>query len=144
MPRCSHCKKWIIGGIRQDELRFCSAACYEDGYLCQLVEGIDDEFMANMILKVHRQPCPKCKGDGPIDLYVCHTATACFLYFQWEDSPKICCRRCGIQHIRNGVLWTAFFGWWHWFGPITAIWQIINGMKQLIHLPPPHNTPRPS
>lgn len=137
MPRCSHCRKWIIGGIRQDELRFCSDSCYEDGFMCPLVEGIDDDFLRNTISRVHRQSCPLCKGDGPIDLYFSHTATSCFIYFQWDDSPEICCRRCGIKHVRKGILWTVVFGWWHSFGIVTATWQIINGVKQLIYLPDP-------
>ena len=136
MPRCSHCKKWIVGGMREGDLRFCSDQCHEDGFLCKLVEDVDNDLLSRLVDQLHGQPCPLCNNDGPSDVYVSHTATAFIIHFRWKDLPNVCCRRCGVRHIWRGIIWTSIFGWWHFPGGIVAApWQILNGIKQLASLP---------
>lgn len=132
MPRCDHCNKWIVGGIREGRLRFCKQKCHDEGFLCALVDHVDDALLSQIVHRLHQQSCPSCAHEGPCDIYTRHTATAAVVILRWKDSPRICCKRCGLSHIRRGIYWTTLFGWWHFpFGIVVASWQLINSVKQL-------------
>jgi hypothetical protein len=141
MGRCNHCKKWIIGGIRENSLRYCSPKCHEDGFLCKLVEGVDDKQLTRILHIVHQQQCSTCNNSGPVDLYTKHTATSFVIFSSWKDTQKLCCRSCGSRHVIRGILWTLTFGWWSFTGIFIALWQLIKSFKQLRSLP---NTNHPS
>ena len=141
MARCSQCQCWMIGGIQEGDLRFCSIKCHEDGFICQLVDGVDDAFLHTYIKEIQFQACPVCKGVGPVDLYTKHVATSLVYASWWKDVPRLSCRQCGVRHVWNGLIWTTIFGWWHFpIGIVTTPWQLLNSVNQLRKLTD-NNTP---
>jgi hypothetical protein len=110
--------------------------CFDEDCLAKLSEVYDDAFLSQYVDDIHKQRCSTCGNKGSVDLYVSHTVTAFLIHFSWSESPNVCCRRCGVRHIVEGIVWTLILGWWQIpFGIVAAPWQIFKGFKRLISLP---------
>ncbi len=132
MARCNYCKKWILGGIKEGTYRYCSKKCREDGFLVPVVESVDTAALDSFVHDVHQQSCSNCGCQGPVDLYTKYSVTSLIFHFSWTDSPKVCCRRCGVRSILSGMTWTFLFGWWNVpFGIVATPWQLGRGVRQL-------------
>lgn len=137
MAKCSHCGKFIMfGGKKQGELRFCSDACHQQGFLAPLAERFAPEVIEQQVRQIHQQSCPVCGGDGPADINTSRTTASILIMTSRKDSPRLSCARCGKGSINKGIASTALFGWWGFpFGFIFTPWQLFKGVKSLSNLP---------
>ncbi len=136
MGRCAYCRKLMIGGRRQGNLRFCSDNCHELGFLLPLAERAGREFVSEQIHAAHEQLCPSCGGPGPVDVYTSHTAWSIIILTTWKSTPRLSCRRCGTAEIWRGITFTALCGWWGCpYGWIVTPIQLFRGVHALLTRP---------
>ena len=62
--------------------------------------------------EIHRGLCPKCQGNGPIDVHTSYRVYSLFLYTSRSSKPNICCRSCGIRSQIGDAIFSFLFGWW--------------------------------
>jgi predicted RNA-binding Zn-ribbon protein involved in translation (DUF1610 family) len=136
MPRCANCNKFIIGGKKQGELRFCNEDCYQRGFLARVAEEVAPELVAEQLQEIRSQDCPICGGKGPVDLSTSHTAWSIVIMTSWKDHPRLSCSKCGKKAIWRSLAFTSVFGWWGFpFGIVVTPWQLLNNFKALKKLP---------
>lgn len=136
MAKCTHCGKFIIGGKKQGQLRFCNDRCYQRGFLAAVADQAAPGVVAARLREIREEACPLCGGPGPIDICTSHTAWSAIVIVSWKDHPRLSCGRCGTVSIWRGIVFTFFLGWWNFpFGPVITPWQLMNGFKSLKRLP---------
>ena len=102
MGKCAHCGKFILGGKKEGALRFCNDACHQKGFLARLAAQAAPETVEARLQQIRHQQCPICGGDGPVDIYISHTAWSLFVITSWKDRRQLSCARCGRASIRKG------------------------------------------
>ena len=72
MATCSYCGSFILfGGEHYGGLRYCNTTCRDNGALLRVAGQIPDSAVRQVVQEVHGGLCPKCQGNGPVDV---HTA----------------------------------------------------------------------
>ena len=139
MPKCDSCGTWILfGGTRYGTQRFCNNQCAQQQSLLAFAQSLPDETVAQHIKAVHEGPCPKCKGRGPIDVYVSYRVWSLLLVTSWRNTPKICCRACGFKSQLGCMVFSLLFGWWGFpWGFILTPVQVGRNILGLTRVPNP-------
>jgi hypothetical protein len=114
MRECDFCGKTIVfGGVREFDLSFCSKQCLQKGYhLVNARKAIPKDVLLREAQKVHQGLCPKCNGNGPIDVHTSHRIYSLILFSSWKSIPSISCRSCGIKSQIKNCIFSLMFGWW--------------------------------
>jgi hypothetical protein len=139
MAKCSYCSSTIItGGIRNGELTFCNQECFDKGVLLQWADRIPDELVERQTNAIHQGICPKCQGNGPVDLHISHQVWSAIFKTSWKSTPEICCRSCGIKGRFGDILYCTVLGWWGipWGFIFTPV-QIVRNLLGIIFTPDP-------
>ena len=138
MAACNYCNTMILfGGRTEGTLRFCNDACFEKGYLAQNAARIPRDVVEAAIDEVHQGECPKCNGDGPVDIHVSHTVWSAVYLTSWNSKPQMCCRSCGRRSQLGGLVFSLFLGWWGFpWGLIMTPVQIIRNLSGMFGGPP--------
>jgi len=76
------------------------------------------------IESMHSGSCPKCKGEGPNDLYTAKKVTGMILAVQWSTDTVVGCASCGKKMKYKTLLHCLFFGWWSPKAFLTNIFYI--------------------
>jgi Fe-S-cluster-containing dehydrogenase component len=70
MAKCDFCGSTIIlGGTKEGEKRYCNEQCHQKGMLLAIAEKMPEEQVKQLVQQVHQGLCPKCKGNGPVDVH---------------------------------------------------------------------------
>lgn len=113
MPRCSGCGTFILwGGIKSGEHRFCGPGCVSRAVKTVLADSLSDDQLEAYVSKMRNGPCPRCHGEGPVDVHTSHSAISFLIMTQWKSTPHMCCRRCGTRAQVTDLIVTALVGWW--------------------------------
>src|SRR2546426_322066 len=112
MATCAACGLTILfGGKRVDDLRFCSDKCLAKGRVLSVAQQIPYDAVARLAATLHRGPCPKCQGPGPIDVHKTHTVWSAVYVTSWKSTPNIVCRSCGTKAQLLALLSSTVLGW---------------------------------
>lgn len=114
MATCQTCGQTIIfGAVRDDEgRRYCQEACRQQGILTAASAKVPEDAVARHVAAIHQGACPKCGGDGPVDVHTSHTVWSLLLITSWRSTPQVCCRRCGVHAKLKATMLSAVAGWW--------------------------------
>lgn len=113
MARCAYCDTTILfGGKRQREQRFCNDKCATNGALAAAAASFSDQDVAHHVTMVHRGNCPRCDGQGPVDVHTSHRVWSALLMTQWSSRPAVCCQRCGTKRKLGDAAFSLVLGWW--------------------------------
>lgn len=113
MAKCDYCSTFILfGGVRDGRLRFCNDSCHQSGYALVVAEEIPEDIVDNASKEIHQGRCPKCQGEGPIDVFTSHKVWSLILFTSWSSSPEISCKSCGRKAQFGNLLFSLIFGWW--------------------------------
>jgi len=113
MAKCSFCGSTIVvGGVKEGEYRFCNDKCHFSGRMIPALQKIPPDLLDRQVQAVHQGQCPRCKGNGPVDVYVSHRAMSFLVATTWKSIPEISCRKCGIKRRAADAALTFFLGWW--------------------------------
>ena len=113
MAKCSYCGSTIVlGGRKQGELRFCNAKCEQNGIFLTLADQLPADLVAKQVQAIHAGLCPKCGGNGPVDVHTSHRIWSAVLLTSWQSRPQICCHSCGTKAKITDTIFSLFLGWW--------------------------------
>ncbi len=139
MARCDYCGTTIIfGGVTDEHLRFCNDKCHQQGFLLAVADQVPEDVMAEQVMEVHQGLCPKCNGQGPIDVHTSHTVWSALLITSWQSRPEVCCRSCGVKSKLGAAATSSLFGWWGFpWGIIATPIQITRNVVGIFSSPDP-------
>ena len=133
MATCAYCGTTILfGGKRIDDLRFCNEKCRANGAHVAVAEQVPSQQVTELASTLHRGPCAKCQGPGPIDVHKAFTVWSALYLTSWKTQPHIVCRECGTKAQIRALLFSVLFGWWGipWGFLITPV-QIVRNISGL-------------
>lgn len=139
MAKCAYCGSTIvIGGKRQGDFRFCNDKCLQRGVLLSALDQVPKDLLERYIHAVHRGNCPKCKGNGPVDVHTSYSVWSILVLTSWRSTPQICCKKCGIKaKVRDGFV-SLLIGWWGvpWGIILTPV-QVVRNFAGIFYSPDP-------
>lgn len=143
MARCDYCNTYILfGGKTHGDLRFCNDTCLEHGHVIRRANDLDDDLVADALEEAHQGPCPKCNGEGPVDVHTKHSVWSAVYLTSWNGTPVVCCRSCGRKSQLGAMVFSGLLGWWGFpWGIIMTPVQIGRNLSAIFGGPDPH---RPS
>lgn len=113
MAKCAYCRSMILfGGVKDDDQRFCNDRCHQSGALVALSQQLDPDEVRSAVTRVHQGTCPRCGGNGPIDVTTSHKVWSAVFVTSWSSAPEICCRSCGRKRQVGRLVFSAVAGWW--------------------------------
>jgi len=113
MAKCDYCGTTILfGGKTDGDLRFCNDTCYRQGVLVGLSKQVPEEIVHKHVWNIHQGRCPKCGGDGPVDVHMSHRVWSLVLLTSWRSTPQVSCRSCGVKSQVGNTLFSLVLGWW--------------------------------
>jgi hypothetical protein len=139
MARCNACGNIILfGGIKDFGHTFCNEKCLEAGYLMDVSNQLPWDLVAQSISETHQGSCPRCDGNGPVDIHTSHWIWSALVLTSWNSKQELCCRSCGVKSILGATLFCGTLGWWGfpWGMAVTPI-QIFRNLKALAFPPDP-------
>jgi len=137
MAKCAYCGTTILfGGVRDSNLRFCNEECHQNGHALVLSREIPQDLVYKQVKEIHQGLCPKCQGNGPIDVHTSYRIYSLLLFSSWRSIPNICCRSCGIKSQIGNCFFSVLFGWWGfpWGFIITPI-QVVKNLAGILKGP---------
>lgn len=113
MASCAYCNTTILfGGRKQGDLRFCNAGCETKGVLVRVASQVPQDTVDRYLAQVHRGPCPRCDGQGPVDVHTSHRVWSALFMTSWSSRPAISCRPCGVKRKVGDAAFSLLLGWW--------------------------------
>jgi hypothetical protein len=139
VARCKTCGTFILfGGVRDDTGVYCNATCSEAGFIIAVAERLGPDEVAERLQLWHSGSCPRCGGDGPVDVHTSHRIWSALFMTSWNSRPDICCRRCGFKSKLGGIASSALLGWWGFpWGLLGTPIQISRNLFGLAVMPNP-------
>jgi hypothetical protein len=113
MAKCGYCGTTIIfGGVKENGLRFCNSECHQKGHVLILAGRIPKDLVEDQAGKIHRGLCPRCQGNGPVDVHTSYRVYSVLVYTSRRSIQNVCCRSCGIKSQIRETLFSLVVGWW--------------------------------
>lgn len=143
MSSCNNCGKTILfGGRTVAGKRYCGAGCAARHPLLQMAGQVPGHVLQEYVQKWRVGACPRCRRQGPIDVYEHHRVHSFVLLTQWHTRRDVCCRRCGRRSQIGSALYSAALGWWGfpWGLLITPI-QVARNLTGIFQAAPVSATP---
>jgi hypothetical protein len=113
MASCAYCDTTIFfGGKTHDGQKYCNDQCAHRGLLANVASQIPQATVDQFVARVHSGNCPKCEGQGPVDLHTSHKVWSALLLTSWSSSPEVCCQSCGTKQKLGATAFSLFLGWW--------------------------------
>ena len=143
MASCASCGTTILfGGTKVGTLQFCNAKCLEKGNslaeAAQRIAQVPDSEAINYARRIHAGLCPKCSGNGPIDIHTSYLVWSALIMTKWQTKSQISCRPCGVKSQASNLLLSTLVGWWGFpWGLIMTPVQIIRNILVLVSPPNP-------
>lgn len=134
MARCASCNRLLfLGGVRDGERRYCNQQCHADGKVKDAAAAIPPGEVLEHVHRLHRGPCPRCQGPGPVDLFTAHQVWSAILVTSWKDETVLACRTCGRRKQWEALGISTVAGWWGFpAGIIITPIQVTKGIAALL------------
>jgi hypothetical protein len=139
MAKCATCGTMILfGGKKAGDLRFCSDKCLQRrGALGFAAAEVPPEIVQKHAESLHDGDCPKCGGQGPVDIHTSYRVWSAIILTSWQDIPELCCRACGNKSKTASLGYCLLFGWWGGHGLIVTPLQVTRNIVGLFRSPDP-------
>lgn len=143
MAKCDACGTTIVfGGIKDRGFLFCSAKCKQKGDVLYFAEKVPIDILEKQVALVHSGNCPKCGGNGPVEVHTSYTVWSFFMFTTYQSHPHISCLSCGIRSKIGSAILCAIFGWWGF--PLGLIYTPVQLYRNIAGIFHPPNTEQPS
>ncbi len=138
MSACQICNTTVLfGGKRAAGLRFCSQRCLDAGEAFVIAEELPQDVVIEPLQELFSGTCPRCNGDGPIDVYQSWWIHSFAIYSSWETRQHVSCRPCGRKSQLGGLLYSLIAGWWGIpFGLLMTPVQIVRNLIGMLRSAP--------
>lgn len=136
MARCGSCNSLVLfGGMRDGDRTYCGPDCQERGELQALADTIPSDLLDEYVRRVHQGACPRCQGDGPVDVHTSYRVWSMIFVTTSNSLPRVSCRSCARKLQLGSLTFSFFLGWWGFpFGilmtPIQIgrnLWAMVGG-----------------
>lgn len=145
MAWCYTCRKNIVfGGIRDQDLRFCSKRCHQQqACFLESLELVTHLQASDERARMLASPCPLCHQARPVNTHQRAFTWSLLLWGQIDTETFVSCRVCALRLQSTWTLGSLLLGWWSLpFGPVLTIVAVsYNGLHALRSLLP--SPPRP-
>jgi len=113
MEKCSYCGSSILlGGVRAAGQRFCNNKCQQNAYVLSVTQRVAPDVLERKVEELFRSNCPKCKGQGPVDVHKFHRVWSILVLTRWSTTQQVSCRSCGTKSQLGSLVFSLFCGWW--------------------------------
>ena len=113
MAACAYCGTTILfGGKRAGERRFCNDECEQNDIVAGIAEDVPDDVVTKQVWQVHQGLCPKCGGNGPVDVHTSYRVWSALVMTSWKSRTHVVCRPCGSKARIADAAFCVAFGWW--------------------------------
>lgn len=86
MTKCSYCGTRILfGGKAHGDRRFCNETCYRKQALVDLSKQVPEDAVHKSVWDIHQGRCPKCGGNGPVDVHVSYRVWSALVLTSWQS-----------------------------------------------------------
>jgi len=132
MASCAACGTMILwGGTRDGSARYCSDKCDAAGRQTALAARVPQSAARELAEAIHRGGCPKCRGDGPVDIYQAHWVWSALVVTSWQTTAELSCRSCARKKQLGACAFCMFLGWWGYAGLVATPVQLIRNFIAL-------------
>ena len=133
MTHCDYCGTRILfGGKRDDAVRYCNERCQSSGRAIRRSHQLPDALVQKQVSEAHQGPCPKCSGQGPIDVHTSYSVWSAVYLTRWVSTPHLCCKSCGLTFCLKDIAFSLVLGWWGFpFGLIITPIQIYRNIASI-------------
>ena len=113
MATCAYCGNTILfGGKRLNESRFCNDTCLAKGAHVAFADQVPTQQITELASTLHRGPCRKCEGPGPIDVHKVYSVWSALYVTRWKTQTFIVCRSCASKEQWRALAFSGLLGWW--------------------------------
>jgi hypothetical protein len=139
MAQCASCGRTILfGGKKSVGLRFCNDKCEQRSALVSAMAEVPTEITQKYAEFLHGGSCPKCGGQGPVDVHTSYRVWSAMFLTSWKSKPEICCRTCGNKGRAISMGYSLLLGWWGFpWGLIMTPVQVTHNLIGLFRHPDP-------
>ncbi len=139
MARCDVCGTTILfGGKREGEYRFCSENCHVQAVVLEQADQVPEDEVVQNLKAIHEGPCPRCGGEGPVDVHTSYRVWSALVMTSWNSKPEVCCHGCGRKSKLVGTVSSLVLGWWGFpFGLLITPVQVLRNLGGLMSSPDP-------
>lgn len=139
MAKCTYCGTRIFfRGKADGDRRFCDESCYRKQAIIDLSNQVPETVVHESVWAIHQGRCPKCGGNGPVDVYVSYRVWSALVLTSWQNLPQVSCRSCGIKDQAREALLSMVLGWWGCpFGIIMTPVQVGRNIAGMFNGPDP-------
>lgn len=113
MASCDQCGRSILfGGKRREDRLYCSTRCASHDAEIVFARAIPEPQVRELVQRWRNEPCPQCKGPGPVDLWTSHKVHSFGFMTQWSSPQRVSCRHCGRKRQLGHAFYSLMLGWW--------------------------------
>lgn len=113
MAACNACGTTVLfGGVKDGGLRYCNARCHARGGITRIAQSLPPDVVRQQASQIFRGPCPRCQGQGPVDVHTSHHVWSVLVMTQYKSTPQISCKSCGVKTQLSNAVFSLFLGWW--------------------------------
>jgi endogenous inhibitor of DNA gyrase (YacG/DUF329 family) len=110
---CPVCGNFVIfGGVKDGKQRYCSKKCYDADLVPREAQLVPQALAERFSMELSRGPCPKCQGEGPVDIHESHSVYSVILYTKWQTKKHLVCKRCASRQQALDLIGSFIAGWW--------------------------------
>lgn len=136
MARCAYCGETMFGGKKVGRDVFCNELHYQLSLKAAAAVEIPDDAVRREAESIHRGPCPRCHGPGPVDVHVSHHVLSIVVLTFSSSKSMVSCRPCGRRSQILALIASLIGGWWGIpLGPIFTPIQVVRNLKAIFAEP---------
>ncbi len=134
---CANCGTTILfGGVKDGDRRYCNNQCFEADEVNRVAATIPDYEVERLAAVIHSGSCPKCNGDGPVEIHKSYSVYSVVLYTKWQTSEHLLCKSCATKKQAIDLTGSFLLGWWGVpFGLIITPVQIVMNIFAMLRSP---------
>lgn len=134
MANCASCGSTIVvGGVTQSGLRFCGKKCAQNSALLVAAQSLPPDLVEQQVRALFQAACPKCGGEGPVDIRFNHRITSALYLTWWKTKSSVSCAKCAKKEQWGAIAHCMILGWWGFpWGIVGAPVQIGRNVSELL------------
>ncbi len=102
----------LFGGVKEGGKKYCSKKCYEADEVGRFARELPLEEVEAVAQQIHSGLCPKCTGEGPIDVHISYSVYSYLLNTVWKTNRHVLCRGCALRQQAVDFVGSLLLGWW--------------------------------
>ncbi len=133
MARCVVCNTLVLfGGKKEGDDRYCGDECYTQKDYVEAERIIPDKVVKESVDKIYNGPCPKCDGQGLVNVRKSYRLISAVVYLAWDIKSEITCKKCARPRQIGAIIITFLLGWWGIWGPFITPYFLFQNFREML------------